>query len=144
MAERSLDIGPMDVPIGFTDSIDIDDLPELRRESELDQEASYGDFLQARAEDLPYPNSTFDKVNAGQVIGPYADLEESIREVYRVLKRGGLFTIRTEGKYVSDVYRLSKELGFTITKSERNHYEEEYNEDWIDMRQKKVGSNGGR
>ena len=134
MAERSLDIGPMDVPIGFTDSIDIDDFPELRRESELDQEMSYGDFLQAKAEDLPYPNSTFDKVNAGQVIGPYADLEESIREVYRVLKSGGLFTLRTEGKYVSDVSRLSRELGFTITKSEHQGYEEEYNEDWVDMR----------
>ncbi len=134
MSERSLDIGPMDLPIGFTDSIDIDDFPELRRESELDQEMSYGDFLQARAEDLPYPNSTFDKVNAGQVIGPYADLEESIREVYRVLKPGGVFTIRTLGQYVPSVSRLSKELGFTITKSEHQGYEEEYNEDWVDMR----------
>ena len=134
MPERTLDIGPEDVPMGFTDSLDIDDFPEFRKQAEIDQGLSYGDFVQGRAEDLPYPNSTFDKVNAGQVIGPYADLEESIREVYRVLKPGGLFTIRTVGKYVSDVYRLSRELGFTITKSERNHYEEEYSEDWIDMR----------
>ena len=134
MAERSLDIGPMDVPIGFTDSIDIDDLPDMRRESELDQGLSYGDFIQGKAEDLPYPNSTFDKVNAGQVIGPYADLEESIREVYRVLKPGGVFTIRTEGKYVPSVGKLSKELGFKITRSKAQWYEKEYDEDWIDMR----------
>ena len=134
MPERSLDIGPMDVPIGFTDSIDIDDLPDMRRESELDQGLSYGDFIQGKAEDLPYPNSTFDKVNAGQVIGPYADLEESIREVYRVLKPGGVFTIRTEGKYVPSVGKLSKELGFKITRSKAQWYEKEYDEDWIDMR----------
>ena len=134
MAERSLDIGPMDVPIGFTDSIDIDDLPDMRRESELDQGLSYGDFIQGKAEDLPYPNSTFDKVNAGQVIGPYADLEESIREVYRVLKPGGVFTIRTEGKYVPSVGKLSKELGFKITRSKAQWYEKEYDEDWVDMR----------
>ena len=134
MAERSLDIGPMDVPIGFTDSIDIDDLPDMRRESELDQGLSYGDFIQGKAEDLPYPNSTFDKVNAGQVIGPYADLEESIREVYRVLKPGGVFTIRTLGMHFPDVSRLSRELGFSITKNEKQGYEEEYSEVWIDMR----------
>ena len=134
MPERSLDIGPMDVPIGFTDSIDIDDLPDMRRESELDQGLSYGDFIQGKAEDLPYPNSTFDKVNAGQVIGPYADLEESIREVYRVLKPGGVFTIRTEGKYVPSVGKLSKELGFKITRSKAQWYEKEYDEDWVDMR----------
>ena len=134
MPERTLDIGPEDIPIGFTDSIDIIDSPELRRKSEIDQEASYGEFVQGRAEDLPYPDSAFDKVNAGQVIGPYADLEESVREVYRVLKPNGVFTIRTLGMYVPAVSRLSKELGFRITKSERNHYEEEYSEDWIDMR----------
>jgi len=131
--DRSLDIGPMDVPLGFTDSIDLVDDPELRRESELDQGHSYGRFVQGSAEDLPYGNETFVKVNAGQVIGPYADLEESVREVYRVLKPGGVFTMRTLGEHVGAVLKLSRELGFIVSKNERQGYEEDYKDDWVDI-----------
>jgi ubiquinone/menaquinone biosynthesis C-methylase UbiE len=45
-------------------------------------------FAQGRAEQLPYRNETFGMVIA-RVSLPYTDLNESLREIHRVLKPGG-------------------------------------------------------
>lgn len=134
MNERSLDIGPSDMPLGFTDSIDIHDDERLRRISEEDQGQSYGNFVRGDIEDLPYDDSSFNKINAGQVIGSYSDVELSLSEVHRVLKPGGVFTMRTWGEYVPEVLRVSKSLGFMVVKNERGFYEDDYKEDYVDMR----------
>lgn len=47
----------------------------------------------AGAEKLPYPDSNFDKVYTTMALHHFADLDASLREVARVLKRGGSFVI---------------------------------------------------
>ena len=42
--------------------------------------------------------------------------------------------MRTWGEYVPEVLRVSKSLGFMVVKNERGFYEDDYKEDYVDMR----------
>ena len=56
----------------------------------------------ARAEQLPYPDETFDRVVASVVFCTIPDVDEALREVHRVLKIDGEFRflehVRSEGR----------------------------------------------
>lgn len=56
---------------------------------------------------LPYPDETFDVITAWHVIEHVWDVEESLAEWHRVLKRGGLLAIETP----NSEYRKVKWLG---------------------------------
>ena len=47
----------------------------------------------ARAEELPYPDSCFDKAYTTMALHHFGDLDRALREVARVLKSGGSFVI---------------------------------------------------
>ena len=51
-----------------------------------------------RAEEVPYPNGFFDAVISFQVIEHVTDIDKSLRESYRVLKKGGYLYMET-GNY---------------------------------------------
>lgn len=56
--------------------------------------ASVG-FIQGNAENLPLISGTFELVIAGNAIQLFEDKEAAIREVHRVLRRGGAFAFNT-------------------------------------------------
>ncbi|MFI7587838.1 class I SAM-dependent methyltransferase [Spongisporangium articulatum] len=58
----------------------------------------------AFAEDLPYPDDTFDVVIGHAVIHHIPDVEAAFRDVLRVLKPGGRFVIAGEPTRVGDWY----------------------------------------
>ncbi len=139
-SERTLDIGPSDCPIGFTDSIDVEffDKEFQRHSSEyvVGIKDGYGQFVQGAAEGLPYKSGTFDKVNAGQVLldgEGYADIIKSVREVSRVLKLGGIFHVRTQGAQVAKLGKIAREVGLALKEHDEQGYDDEYEEDWVDM-----------
>lgn len=47
----------------------------------------------AGAESLPFPDSYFDKVYTTMALHHFADFERALREIGRVLKQGGSFTV---------------------------------------------------
>jgi ubiquinone/menaquinone biosynthesis C-methylase UbiE len=56
------------------------------------------------AEDLPYPDDTFDVVVGHAVIHHIADVESALREILRVLRPGGRFVIAGEPTRIGDFY----------------------------------------
>ncbi|MEH6942888.1 class I SAM-dependent methyltransferase [Bacillus sp. JJ722] len=90
------------------------------------------EILQASVTDLPFSNQTFDIITAFQTHYFWADLENGVKEVSRVLKQNGEFFIVAEKykinyhmksyKTKEEMERLLKSFGFqTITFSENNH-----------------------
>src|SRR4051794_20388322 len=66
-------------------------------------------FIRGAAERLPFPDQSFDLV-VSRVVLPYTDIPRSLREIERVLKRGGrvwftLHSISREMKEVKDALR---------------------------------------
>jgi 2-polyprenyl-6-hydroxyphenyl methylase/3-demethylubiquinone-9 3-methyltransferase len=52
-------------------------------------------YLQGLAEDIPFSNSTFDIVTCVDVLEHVSDLNQTVLEIYRVLKPNGLFLFDT-------------------------------------------------
>jgi ubiquinone/menaquinone biosynthesis C-methylase UbiE len=78
----------------------------------------------AGAEELPYPDDTFDLVVGHAVIHHIPDVEAALREVLRVLRPGGRFVIAGEPTRAGDWYarrlgRLTWRLTTTITRLPR-------------------------
>lgn len=94
---RHLDIGP-----GHGDLIEI-----LRADLELSSDAcDYTDALMRlsdvkvdvvdlNTEKLPYPDSTYDLVTCTEVLEHLEHYRETIREVHRIVKPGGVFVLTT-------------------------------------------------
>ena len=53
------------------------------------------DYCHAYAESLPYPDQSFDVVVCVDVLEHVADLQQTIAEIHRVLKPGGMFCFDT-------------------------------------------------
>ena len=63
-------------------------------------------FVCGRAEELPFPSSTFDVVNCGLAL-PYMNNRRAIEEVARVLRPGGVFLLRIHHAryYLRDIWQ---------------------------------------
>ena len=53
------------------------------------------DYQQARAENLPYEDNSFDAAICVDVLEHVSDLQQTISEIYRILKPGGFFGFDT-------------------------------------------------
>lgn len=101
-AERLLDIG---TGAGHTclafaplvaDCVGLDVTPEMVQVASglaADKGLTNVQFLQAEAEHLPFPNDAFDVVTCRFAAHHFADVEQAMREVSRVLKAGGTFLL---------------------------------------------------
>ncbi|MFH0806285.1 MAG: methyltransferase domain-containing protein [Candidatus Brennerbacteria bacterium] len=58
-----------------------------------------GVFLNASAEDMPFPESSFDAVYSWGVLHHTPDMEKAVREVRRVMKPGGEFCIMLYNRF---------------------------------------------
>ena len=56
-------------------------------------------YRNADIQDLPFPDDTFDVVIANSMLYHVPDLEKGLREVRRVLKKGGVFYCATYGEH---------------------------------------------
>ncbi len=98
MSQRNLDIGfatfgdEMMPARGTTIGLDPNAAPDLP-ESE-----QFPDVIQLAglAENLPIRSSSLDRVTSSNTVGTFADFEESIEEIVRVLRPGGVARIKTD------------------------------------------------
>lgn len=63
---------------------------EVAREKQAEQKASNVTFIHGDAMDLPFEDETFDYVTIGFGLRNVPDYEQVLREMYRVLKPGGI------------------------------------------------------
>jgi len=73
----------------------------LKLAEEKSKAAGYGStsisFCQLDAESLPFDNNSFDAVITGMSFGLFPDQEKAVREMFRVLKPGGLISLGAHG-----------------------------------------------
>lgn len=72
-------------------------------------------IMQASVTDLPFLDQTFDIITAFQTHYFWADLENGVKEVSRVLKQDGEFFI------VAEKYKINYHMKFFKTKEEMEH-----------------------
>jgi ubiquinone/menaquinone biosynthesis C-methylase UbiE len=74
--------------------------------------------------EIPYANDSFDVVIANHVMFYAKDREKTLKELYRVLKKGGLFCCSTYGKHhMKEIELLAKEFDERIALSEVKLYD---------------------
>lgn len=91
-------------PGGKVWGVDYSDV-SVRKSKELNADAirkGQCGIIQADVRNLPFPDATFDFVTAFETIYFWPDLEESLDEVWRVLKMGGTFLVCNESSGISE------------------------------------------
>jgi len=78
------------------------------------------------AQSLPFKDESFDKVSCSEIIEHIPDWEKAIREISRVVKRGGLVVITTPNKY--GLYGLEKAFLKFVYRVLRRRGEHPYDE----------------
>ena len=75
-------------------------------------------------QELPFTNETFDLVTAFETIYFWADVDQSLRQIYRVLKKGGIFMICNESNGENNKDKKWTEIikGMKIYTSEQIKY----------------------
>ena len=60
------------------------------------------EILQSNVQELPFADETFDLATAFETIYFWSDIDRSFRQIYRVLKKGGVFMICNESNGEND------------------------------------------
>ncbi len=66
-----------------------------------------GTFVLCSMSDMPFPDSSFDKIFCQQVLSHFKDGGKGIEEAFRVLKKGGKLMVLTPNKYYVYVLRAA-------------------------------------
>lgn len=86
--------------------------------------ASVISFEQIDMQDIPYEADSFDLVIANHVLFYARDRKKALRELHRVLKRGGCLCLSTYGrKHMKEIEELAKEYNDQIALSEVKLYD---------------------
>lgn len=59
-------------------------------------ERKHCEILQGNVQELPFANETFDLATAFETIYFWSDIDQSFSQIYRVLKKGGIFMVCNE------------------------------------------------
>jgi len=104
---------------------DID--PEVLRNSELDEAHVVGSD-----HTLPFEDDTFDAVLCDWVLEHVSSPEKFLREVHRVLKKGGVFFFRTPNSwhYVAIVAKLTPEWFHRLFANRARGYSDDAHDPW--------------
>ena len=91
--------------------------------------------LQGNVQELPFANETFDLATAFETIYFWSDIDQSFSQIYRVLKKGGIFMVCNESNGENDkdkkwteiikgmkIY-TSKEIKYSLEKAGFTHIE---------------------
>ena len=92
-------------------------------------------ILQGNVMELPFENETFDVITAFETIYFWSDIDQSFSQIYRVLKKGGIFMVCNESNGENDkdkkwteiikgmkIY-TSKEIKYSLEKAGFTHIE---------------------
>ncbi|MGE7623516.1 class I SAM-dependent methyltransferase [Viridibacillus sp. NPDC096237] len=82
------------------------------RANKQDVEKGKVNILQASVTDIPFPDHTFDIVTAFQTHYFWIDLENGVKEIFRVLNRNGHFLI------IAETYKINYHMKSYKTKDE--------------------------
>lgn len=83
--------------------------------NKMDVEKGKTYIQQASVSKLPFAEKTFDLITAFQTHYFWPDLENDVKEVYRVLKQGGTFVM------VAELYKINYHMKSYKTKEELEH-----------------------
>ncbi len=82
------------------------------------------DYVCFDLQEIPYESESFDLVIANHVLFYAKDREKALRELHRVLKKGGMFCCSTYGiKHLKEIELLAKEYNDNIALSEVKLYD---------------------
>lgn len=81
-------------------------------------------ILQSNVQELPFANETFNLATAFETIYFWSDIDQSFRQIYRVLKKGGVFMICNESNGENNKDKKWTEIikGMKIYTSEQIKY----------------------
>lgn len=122
---RRLDVGfatfgeEIITPRGTTLGVDPETVPEIR------EQASGIIQIRGIAENLPFRSNSLDRVTSNSTIGEFADLDESILEVIRVLRFGGTARIITLDAEPTEVRELLRDQPVTNVRVRTEHIDPE-------------------
>ena len=98
-------------------------------------ERKHCEILQGNVQELPFANETFDLATAFETIYFWSDIDQSFSQIYRVLKKGGIFMVCNESNGENDkdkkwteiikgmkIY-TSKEIKYSLEKAGFTHIE---------------------
>ena len=93
----------------------IDLSPEMMRigETKAKKAGLEISFLEANAQQMPFPDNSFDAVTCAYGVRNFADLDAGLGEMFRVLKRGGELTILEFGYPNTGFFRWCYDRYFT-------------------------------
>lgn len=82
------------------------------------------EILQGSVQELPFAHETFDLATAFETIYFWPDIDQNFRQIYRVLKKGGVFMICNESNGENDKDKKWTEIikGMKIYTSEQIRY----------------------
>ena len=89
-------------------------------------------LIVGNAKNIPFKDEFFDKVSCSEVLEHIPDWEKAVREISRVVKRGGLVVITTPNKY--SLYGLDKTFLKFVYRVLRRKWEHPYDE-WKTQRE---------
>lgn len=91
-------------------------------------------YVNARAEDIPYPDGYFDVVFSGNALDHVEDVDGAISEIKRVTAPNGTVVLITELRSSTDLLH-PQSLSLDLV----NEFEPEFEVDFLDVRKKEDG-----
>ena len=76
--------------------IGLDLSPEMIKQAN-NKNIKNAEFIEGKADEIPFKDNTFDIITCSQSFHHYPDTDKAIKEVYRVLKPGGLYILSDTG-----------------------------------------------
>ena len=124
-------------PYGKVTGIDYSEISVIKSQkiNKEEIENKRCEILQGNVMKLPFGNETFDIITAFETIYFWSDIDQSFSQIYRVLKKGGIFMVCNESNGENDkdkkrteiikgmkIY-TSKEIKYSLEKAGFTHIE---------------------
>jgi ubiquinone/menaquinone biosynthesis C-methylase UbiE len=107
----------------FKRVLGVDLSPSMLKETfrrSINEKIEIPELIRADSSKLPFKSNSIDAIHAGAAMHCWPRLNESLSEIYRVLKPGGVYYASTffTGQFLQQQQQQSQQQGFYMFKSE--------------------------